>query len=342
MLNGGFFTRAADLERRGQPFATATVVRAERPTSGKPGDRAIITADGTLHGWIGGSCAGPAVKAQALAALRDGQSRLVRLSPDPQPEAGREGVESLAMTCFSGGTMEIFVEPHLPRPSLLIVGTAPVARALARLGQAMGYRVVAVGTGGSEPPLAEAVEVLDGPDAIAAGGAGPRTLVVVASHGEGDEAALERALAARPAYLGLVASRKRAGSIRDYLRSRGVAEEDLTRLRSPAGLDLGARRPEEIALSILAEIVETLNRGEPAGPGAADAGHGAARGEAGAGGPGGEAETAVDPVCGMTVITAAARHRHEHQGISYFFCCEGCRAKFAGEPERYLEAEGES
>ncbi len=321
-----FFGLAHRLREQGEPFATATVVRAERPTSGKPGDRAIVTLTGELYGWIGGSCAAPTVIRESLAALADGESRLIRLSSEPEDQALREGITDLSMTCFSGGTMEIFIEPNPPRPRLVVVGEQAVARALAALGTAMGYEVVAVGGAGE---LAPGVASLAGPEAIG-GRVHALTSVVVASHGEGDEVALEHALESAAPYVGLVASPKRAESIRKYLKVRGIPEERLSALHAPAGLDLNAREPEEIALSILAQIVQlrrTTARFDWRGAGeAADAPPSARRAP----------ETAVDPVCGMTVSIAGAVHVHEHDGAPYYFCCGGCLAKFAAEPERYL------
>ncbi len=322
-----FFDLAHRLREQGEPFATATVVRAERPTSGKPGDRAIVTLAGELHGWIGGSCAAPTVIRESLAALADGGSRLIRLSSEPEDQALREGITDLSMTCFSGGTMEIFIEPNPPRPRLIIVGEQAVARALAALGAAMGYEVVGVGGAGD---LVPGGETLPDPAAIA-GRVHPLTAVIVASHGESDEVALEHALESAAPYVGLVASPKRAESIRKYLKVRGIPEERLAALHAPAGLDLAAREPEEIALSILAEIVRlrrAMGRFEWRGA-AAEAG------EASAGAPETPA-TALDPVCGMTVEIAGAVHVHEHDGAAYYFCCGGCLAKFAADPARYL------
>ncbi len=322
-----FFGLAHRLRERGEPFATATVVRVERPTSGKPGDRAIVTLAGELHGWIGGSCAAPTVIRESLAALEDGESRLVRLSSEPEDRELREGITDLSMTCFSGGTMEIFIEPNPPRPRLVVVGGQAVARALAALGAAMGYEVVGVGGAGGPTPDGAS---LPGPEAIA-GRVHPLTAVVVASHGEGDEVALEHALESEAPYVGLVASPKRAESIRKYLRVRGISEERLAALHAPSGLDLGAREPEEIALSILAEIVQLRRATERfswRGAEGAEAA-GAATGRA-------APETAFDPVCGMPVAVAGAVHVHEHDGAAYYFCCGGCQAKFSADPERYL------
>lgn len=329
-----FFAKAHELEQAGKPFATATVVRIERPTSGKPGDRAIITQDGELWGWIGGSCSRPTVLEQARAALADGQPRLVRLAQAPD-EARREGMTDLAMTCFSGGTMEIYIEPQTPRPRLVVVGTEALARALAALAKVLGYRVVGVDTG--EGSLPEATETLPDVRALAAE-SHPLSFVVVATHGEHDEVAVEEALRSTAPYVGLVASRKRAASIIDYLEHRDIGAAQLERFHSPAGLDFGARRPEEIALSILAEIVEVRRRldhlaweaaGQPTAATASEQAPEERPEEA-------PAETAIDPICGMTVQVAGAQNTFDYQGTTYYFCCGGCRARFAKDPEAAL------
>jgi xanthine dehydrogenase accessory factor len=323
-MHDDFYARAAELTRGGAPFVTATVVRAERPTSGKPGDKAIITADGVMHGWIGGSCAQPTVVREALLALRDDRSRLVRLSPDPTGQPAREGVSDVAMTCFSGGTLEIFIEPCQPRPRLLIVGGLPAARALAQLGRAMSYHVIMADPdyrpGAEEPPADELITDL----AALPGWVNPLTYAVVATHGHYDEPALELLLPTVAPYVGLVASRTRAEAVRAYLADQGLGSEQIARLRAPAGIDIRARRGDEIALSIMAEIVERRRSAEqiaweqeiPASPPA----------------------SALDPVCGMTVEIATAKATYDYEGTTYYFCCPGCRYSFKQEPERYLEA----
>ena len=249
-----FFEQAHTLIKSGVAFATATVVRAEAPSSGKPGDRAIVTADGQLFGWIGGSCAQPTVVREALAALRDGEGRLLRLSPDPSAQAPRPGLRDVAMTCYSGGTLEIFVEPQLPRPRLLVVGGLPVARALASLGRAMSYHVVVADPDHAGAALDGADELLTSLDDLTAR-VNALTYAVVATHGHYDELALERLLPSAAPYVGLVASRARADAVRRTLADQGLAAAQIARLRSPAGLDILARRGDEIALSIMAEIV---------------------------------------------------------------------------------------
>jgi xanthine dehydrogenase accessory factor len=335
-----FFQKAHELRAEGQPFATAVVVRAEKPTSGKPGDRAIVTLDGTMHGWIGGSCAQPTVVQEAARALVDGTPRLIRLSPDPGAQPTPDGVEEVAMTCFSGGTLDIFIEPHQPTPRLLVVGSLPVAQALAHLGKAMSYHVVAVDPGEGDA-MAHADEILRDPAEIA-GRVTPLTFAVVATHGDFDEPALEAILETSAPYVGLVASRARGEAVLRSLELDGVDATERSRVRFPAGLDIKAKRGDEIAVSILAEIVEarrtieelawdTPSEGEaaPAEPQAA-----AAEGEDAPSEP----ETAVDPICQMTVQIEGALHTHEHEGQMYYFCCGGCRSRFAEDPGAYLAA----
>jgi xanthine dehydrogenase accessory factor len=323
-----FFSKAYELNRQGIPFATAIVVRAEKPSSGKPGDKAIITAEGTMHGWIGGSCAQPTVIREALKALRSDESRFVRLSPNPQEQPPREGLSDVPMTCFSGGTLEIYIEPQQPQPRLIVIGNLPVARALAELGKAMSYRTIVVDPGymGERPPYAD--ELLTDLTAVS-GQVTPLTSIVVATHGQYDEPALEHALQTRAPYVGLVASRKRAAAVREHLVQQGLTAEQLERFRSPAGLDIQARRGDEIALSIMAEIVQRRRNSadmdwQPAQAIPLEAEPVPA--------------AAIDPICGMSVTIADAKHTYEYQGRMYYFCCPGCKTTFRKAPEQYAMA----
>lgn len=328
-----FYAKAHELVQAGRPFVTATVVRAEKPTSGKPGDKAIITVDGVMHGWVGGSCAQPAVIKEALNVLSEDEARLIRLSVDPNAQEPREGLIDLPMTCFSGGTLEIYLEPQHPRPRLLIVGTLPVARALAKLGAAMNYHVVVVDLDGDGASVNSANEVLTSLDEVAEQ-IRPFTYIVVATHGNYDELALDKILRAKPNYVGLVASPKRAQAVRDYLALQGVSEADLLPLKAPAGLDIQARRGDEIALSIMAEIVQRRRNAELLD--LALFKQVAAKKNIAA-----ESDTAVaiDPICGMEVTIADAKYTHEHRGEMFYFCCAGCQTKFAQAPEKYLASE---
>lgn len=317
-----FFRKAHELVQKGIPFATAVVVRAEKPTSAKPGDKAIITIDGVMHGWIGGSCAQPTVIKEALKALTADESRLIRLSTEPEAASPRAGLLDLPMTCFSGGTLEIYIEPQPPRPRLLIVGSLPVAQALAHLGRAMNYHVVAIDLDGDGTAMNHADEVLLSLDDIGAQ-IRPFTYVVIATHGSYDELALIQILSANPSYVGLVASPTRAHAVHDYLALNGITETEMLPLKVPAGLNIKARRGDEIALSIMAEIVERRRTAE-----ALDLAFFAKHQDEQTADPA-KANTAIDPICGMTVNIATAQYTYDHQGETYYFCCPGCQTSFA-------------
>jgi xanthine dehydrogenase accessory factor len=313
---------AASLARREEPFVLAVVVRRRPASSSQPGDMAVITAAGEFHGWLGGSCTQPTVVREARQALADGKPRLVVLTPDPAAER-RPGVAVFPMTCHSGGSVEIYLEPILPAPHLVVFGVSPTARALAKLGKAMGYTVVAADAAAEPEMFPDADQVLTDPEdpELRAAAARAPCYAVVATMGERDEEAIRAAIALTPAYLGVVASSRRFAQIRETLLTQGVAAGALDAIRSPAGIAIGAHTPEEIALSVLAEIVERRRAAAPASEEKKEA-------EA-------PALQAVDPICGMTVEIATARHTAEHAGRTWYFCCGGCRARFLAEPERY-------
>lgn len=264
---------AGRLASEGRPYALATVLSVVRPASTRRGDRALVTPDGLVTGWIGGACSEPTVVREALHALADGESRVARM------EGG----------CASEGVVEVLIEPVLPAPSLAIVGESPAARTLAELAQVVGWRVRRDG--------------VEGADAV-----------VVATMGHGDEELLAAALAADAGYVGLVASARRAASVLAGLRDLGLAEEDVLRVRAPAGLDLGPSSQEEIAVAILAELVAWRHTRPDETP---------------------VPQEAVDPVCGMTVAVEAAAERIVHEGVTVVFCSAHCKARFEAEPDRY-------
>jgi xanthine dehydrogenase accessory factor len=328
---------AADLTRREEPFVLAVVVHRRPASSALAGDMALITAAGAFHGWLGGSCTRPTVIREAQLALADGQPRLVALTPDPETER-RPGVEVFPMTCHSGGSVEIYLEPVLPAPRLVVFGVSPAARALVKLGKAMGYAVTAVDPEAGPEDFPEADQVLTTlAGQLAASSGGPRTphgsrFAVVATLGERDEAAIREALTMQPAYLGVVASAKRFAQMRETLLATGVPAAALDAIHSPAGVKIGAETPEEIALSILAQIVERRH--------AEGVSTDAVPAEAAVPAPKPiDAVDALDPVCGMRVMIAGARHTAEHEGRTYYFCCGGCRERFLATPERYLQKE---
>lgn len=323
---------AADLAARGEPFVFAVVVRREPASSAQPGNMALVTRSGAVHGWLGGSCIQPTVGREAQRALAEGRPRLISLSPDPSQDR-RPGVVVHPMTCHSGGTVDIYLEPVRPAPRLLVFGLSPTAQALCALGKAMGYAVDVVDPEAERAafPAADRVlaelpasDPLTSPRARAADVFG-----VVATMGQRDDEAIEAALALEPAYLGVVASRRRFSEIHDAVAGHGLSPDALARVRNPAGLDIGARLPEEIALSVLAEIVQVRRAAEKLPARAAQP---AAAAE----------ETALDPICGMTVVVAKARHVAEHGGRTFYFCNARCRERFLATPERWIAEAGAS
>jgi len=311
---------AHDLTARNEPFALATVVRIVKPTSGRPGNKAVVRPDKGMLGWIGGSCAESVVLAESLASMRDGRPRLLRLARDVGAAPVPEGIVEYVMECHSGGAMDIYIEPHSPKPQLLIVGDSSVASALAAYGRLLGFRVAVVAPGGDRAAFPEA-DAFDTELGKIGDHAVPGSYAVVATMGKYDETAL-RSLAGSPAaYVGLVASRKRAAAVLEELREAGVPEDALKRIRSPAGLDLSAETPEEIALSIVAEITKVRRARSKEIPVEAV--------------PSAPEGTMIDPVCGMEVETASPL-RVRHEGKEYPFCSESCRTRFRKDPQKFL------
>jgi xanthine dehydrogenase accessory factor len=320
--------RAAELDNQGKPYALATVVAVDRPVSAKPGDRAIVSPRGRVEGWIGGSCSEPIVVREAVAALADGNSRLVRIRPPGSPrEPARPGVITEVTTCASEGGLDVFVEPRLARPHLVMAGSSPITRTLADLARILGYRTSAVVDDPAENvPGADTVETLNAFDRI---DLGFEDAVVVATMNRYDEAALEAALRTSAGYIGLVASSARARNVVDMLRARGLDDGALERVRSPAGLDLGPSAQEEIALAIMAEVVAERHR------------HGAEAEEAFCPPDDEAVREAVDPVCGMTVAIVPGAVSAQREGVTIYFCNPGCRDEFLAHPGEYAQAVGE-
>jgi xanthine dehydrogenase accessory factor len=323
--------QAGELERRGQEFALATVVWRHGPSSSQQGARAIITAEGELHGWIGGACAEPVVIREAQRVIAESTPRLLLLgSPDQFGAAIPEGITVVPISCQSEGALEVYIEPVVPAPHLVIVGRSPMAHTLADLARALNWRT----------------EVVAGEDFTAAA-AQEQSMVVVATQGHGDEEAVEQAVAARPAYLGLVGSRRRGAAVLGYLADRGLPAGQLDRVHVPAGLDLGHTTHQEIAVAILAELVQLRASGDLAGAAGAASTRQTPAALASTTTPPAAAPTAgrtepaeaVDPVCGMTVAATAASHPLAHDGVTYYFCCTGCRRKFELDPAAYVTRE---
>ncbi len=318
---------AALVDRR-EAYARVTVVWARSPVSARPGDVAVVTADGHLRGWVGGSCSEPVMVRQALEALQEGTPRLVHLAPPEDLAADRDGLVTVPLTCASEGSLEVLVEPRLPSPHLVVIGRAPVVRALAVMAGAVGFDVAVVErddsdrSDGSDGSELDGITVIQGLD-LAKAGAGPDSFVVVATMGRYDEDAVEAALAAGARYVALVASARRAAAVREVLAGAGVAPEALATVRAPAGLALGELPHAEIAVAVLAEIVveKTARRADSS--------------TAVTNQPPTEMP-AVDPVCGMSVDVTATGDVSVHAGVTYRFCGSRCRRQFDANPERFL------
>ncbi|GAB4391106.1 MAG: XdhC/CoxI family protein [Kiloniellaceae bacterium] len=259
----------ARLRKEARPYALATVVRTVAATSAKAGAKAVVTADGEIHGWIGGGCARGAVKRAALQALQDGEAHLISVQPQELLEAGgvdagesKGGVEFHRSACPSGGSLDIFVEPMLPRPMLVVCGASPVARAIADLAGRSGFAVTVAALGEDLDSFVGTEQRIEGFE-LPTASAGER-FIVVATQGKRDGEALRAALDTETPYVAFVGSRRKAATLTARLREEGLAAEKAARLRSPAGLDIGAITPEEIALSIIAEVVELRRRGRRA------------------------------------------------------------------------------
>ena len=294
--------RAGELTARREPFVHATVVRAQHPTSARAGDTALLLPGGELQGFVGGNCVESSVREYGLQVLASGEPLLLRVLPGEPSHRSEEGAVEVSNPCLSGGAIEIFLQPRIPAPRVVVVGAAPVAQALAELGPGVGFDV--------ELAEGEAARPRPGDAAL-----------IVASHGKAEEGALEAALRAGVPYVALVASEVRGAAVLDSLEVDDVLR---SRVYTPAGLQLGARTPGEIALSILAQLVQE---------------RAVARAHADTGGvpapstP--QPKTAVDPVCGMSVPAVESSLHLEHNGVTVYFCSPGCRAAFRKDPERY-------
>jgi xanthine dehydrogenase accessory factor len=312
VITGPLSSRAQELTAQGCAFVTATVVRVEHPASAQPGNVALVHDDGEIEGFVGGVCAQNSVRLYSLKAIERGEPLLLRILPDGPPDSAEaknganvdpghevahdEGSVTVQNPCLSGGAIEVFLEPFLPPPRMIVAGDTPIAAALLRLGPELGLDAVPGRGNDSGSPVPSAEDLA----------------LVVAAHGRDERAILWAALEAGVPYVGLVASRKRGGAVLDALREDGVSEDLLGRIDTPAGRDIGARTPAEIALSILASIIEvrrsssTTPRSWAAAP----------------------PTTAVDPICGMIVVVGRDALSAEHAGETHYFCGEGCKEAF--------------
>ena len=323
------------LRAEGHPFVIATVVAYKSPQSAKPGSKAIIRPDGSISGWIGGGCVQPIVIREAQKALNTGKPKLVSISPEAT-HGDWKGVEAYLMACQGGGSLEIYLEPILPKPNLIIVGSSPVAQILTGLGRLLDFKVSIADPEATLEQFPEADVALTDLQLLRSR-IDSRSYVVVATMGNGDEEGLEAVVGTAPQYLGLVASKEKAKALFQYIRDKGTPAEHLDRIKCPAGLELGAETLPEIALSVMAEITG-LRRAVSKQTGEQ------VKGSSGASLPVMQKTTefsteSIDPVCGMTVTTANARYQTVFEENSFYFCCLRCKEAFELAPQLYQNRE---
>lgn len=321
-----FFEQIHTLSAAGESFAIATVVRVEKPISAKAGDKGIIKMDGSIEGWVGGGCAQDVIVREGKKSIREAQARFLRLVGSGAVAEKSEGVLEFPITCHSGGTMDVYIEPVLPKPQLVILGNSPVAQTLARLASVLNFQVQVFDPNANRQQFPTASEIFSELD-LSHTAIRPLSFVVVSTQGHEDELALEAAARSNAAYIACVASKKKFAGRVEYLQERGVSMEQIARIKAPAGLDIGATTPDEIAASILAEMIQF--RRLQFAPKQAEQAQAVAVAE--------EIVTeAIDPVCGMSVEIATARYVSEHNGTKYYFCARSCMNSFNSQPEKYL------
>jgi xanthine dehydrogenase accessory factor len=325
-MHDSFLEKALALNQNAEPYATAVIVRRRIPSSGKPGDKAIITADGNIYGWIGGGCTRGIVLKEALASLRDHKPRIVNISPESLGSSF-EDTKNYTMTCQSGGEVEVYIEPVIPKPQLLIFGKSHIAMALARIAKAMDYRVHVIMSVVEDDVFPTADKVMsigefEGNETY------KHSHVVVCTQGEGDAEALLKALSLGSSYVSFVASRKKANAIYQEVRLKGATMDQLKVIRTPAGIDIGAKLPEEVAISILAEIIQTFRAQQ------------AEQKEATVSELPND-DYYLNPVCNIPVQKSTAKHVLVYDNQKVYFCCDGCKVSFEKDPEKYMAKVGQ-
>lgn len=311
-MRDDILAKAEQMRAEHSVFALATVVVARQPTSGTQGARAIILPDGRVEGWIGGHCACPAVTRQGIEALESGTPRLVVISPEiKEPTSIRDGIVKVPMLCAGQGELQVFVEPFLPKTALVVVGDSTVARTLSRLATLLDFEIWVCDPLADMEHFPDADRLVPTIDALKPQ-LTERNFVIVATIGEYDEDAVKTALESPASYVGLVASNKRLAAVKAFLGDLGYTDEQLARLKRPAGLSSFVIKPEEIAFSVMAELIEARHQGLGALTHM----------------PPPQRAEAIDPICGMTVDIATARYTSERDGQTYYFCCAGCKKTF--------------
>ena len=312
--------------KNNEPFVIAIVVRKDAPSSGKVGDKAIITKFGEIIGWVGGGCVKGILIKESLEALKSGKGRLVKIGKSIKLSK-QEGVMEYKMTCQSEGTIEVFIEPVLPKPHIVVIGESENAKALTKLASAVGFKVTGVAQGATLTTFPKVDELITQIN-LTQVKTTPATFIIIATQGEGDEKALLESLKKERAFIGFIASKKKMISVSEYLKSYSISKSEIASIRAPIGKDIKAKSPDEVAISILAELIEYKNT------------HNNTLAFE-------KFETSIDknnpkpvyytnPVCGVPVDMNNPKHIVEYKGEKVYFCCDGCKVKFDAEPSKYI------
>jgi xanthine dehydrogenase accessory factor len=304
----GVIQQAVELMKKGQSFVMATVVWRQGPSSGQSGSKAIVTESGEIFGWIGGACAEPILIKEAKKVLTEGNAKLIWLGQESEFVGMHipDGVLTIPISCQSDGALQIYIEPMLMSPHVLIVGRSPMAATLANLVQNLDWNLTLVDANDFTSSMVS-----------------NKSIVIVATQGHGDEEAIETALVNSPIFIGVVASRKRGQVVTDYLTSRGIDAEKVAKVKIPVGIDLGHTTHREVAVSILAELVKLRAAGEFS-KNISEKFQISTKVEV------------IDPVCGMTVVAEKSNRPFEFNGTVFYFCAPGCRTTFEKNPSSFL------
>lgn len=321
-----FLEYAHELKKKNEPFAMAVVVWCEAPGSGKVGDRAVINKFGEILGWVGGGCVKGIIIKEAEDAMKSGKARLVKIGKSILPSK-KEGVMEYKMTCKSEGSLEIFIEPVMPQPHLVVMGRSAIAKSLVKLARDAGYRITGVAQDANLQTF-EKVDELVTQISLANVKTTAASFIVVATQGEQDEEALQEALKKESSYVGFVASRKKMASIANYLADSGFTRATIDAIKSPAGLDIKAKSPDEVAISILAEMIQVQNSSPAMG---SFEKFDEWKTEAGK-----SLKYYINPVCQVPVAIDNPKHIIEYNGEKVYFCCDECKVKFEADPEKYM------
>jgi len=312
---------------KGEDFALVQVIWRETPSSGKVGDKALVLNDGSLIGWIGGGCVrGIAIK-EGLEAIREKKYRIIRISPEEKEISTEKSFKSYPMTCHSGGSMELLIEPVVPNPHIILIGKSNIARALAQVAKAASL-TVSVFARGVDSSMFPGVDRLETQPDLSQESFNKNSFIIVSTQGEDDEENVRQALLTKCNYVGFVASRNKSKKIKEYLATTKIKKARIEQLKAPVGMDINAKLPGEVAVSILADVISDFRKGRKEEViEKSDAETGSSQ----------EDKYYINPVCNIPVSIPDALHVVEHKGHTIYFCCDGCKVSFDKEPDKYTK-----